>query len=104
MRRNRYEILLPLAYNDGRAIEVEKFQETEQELVTKFGALTTDTISATGTWVYKGVLYRDKLVRMRLDTAATTDVKRFFKRYKKTLKERFQQIDIWITVHSIEVI
>src|SRR5215471_4937394 len=79
MRRKRYEILLPLVYNDGRLIEAEKFQETEQDLVAKFGALTTDTIIATGTWVSKGVLYKDKLVRMKIDAPATTVVKDFFK-------------------------
>jgi hypothetical protein len=35
----RYEILLPLNYNDGTPIEPEKFQETRRELVEQFGAL-----------------------------------------------------------------
>ena len=38
----RYEILLPLNYNDGTPIEPEKFQETRRELVEHFGALTMD--------------------------------------------------------------
>jgi hypothetical protein len=38
----RYEILLPLFYNDGRSIEAEKFTETDQELVAQFGATSTD--------------------------------------------------------------
>ena len=37
----RYEILLPLQYNDGTPVEPEKFQETRRELVRRFGALTT---------------------------------------------------------------
>ena len=36
----RYEILLPLKYNDGTAVEPEKFQATRRELVGQFGALT----------------------------------------------------------------
>jgi len=36
----RYEILLPLKYNDGSDIESEKLLETKQELVHRFGALT----------------------------------------------------------------
>ncbi len=39
----RYEILLPLKYNDGSPIEAEKFQATRRELVAQFGALTMDT-------------------------------------------------------------
>ena len=39
----RYEILLPLKYNDGTAVEPEKFQATRRELVGQFGALTIVT-------------------------------------------------------------
>jgi hypothetical protein len=36
----RYEILLPLKYNDGTAVEPETFQATRRELVGQLGALT----------------------------------------------------------------
>ena len=35
MPLERYEILLPLKYNDGTPIEPEKFQQTRKELVEK---------------------------------------------------------------------
>ncbi len=44
----RYEILLPLFYNDGRRIEEEKFTETDKELVAQFSATSTDTIIVKG--------------------------------------------------------
>jgi hypothetical protein len=37
---DRYEILLPLKYNDGTAVEPEMFQATRRELVGQLGALT----------------------------------------------------------------
>ncbi len=40
----RFEILLPLFYNDGRPIEREKFLQTDDELVQQFGATSTDTV------------------------------------------------------------
>lgn len=55
MTLKRYEILLPLVYNDGAKIEEEKFFQTNQELLGKFSTSTTDTITASGSWVYKGV-------------------------------------------------
>lgn len=55
MRLKRYEILLPLLYNDGDVPESEN-SET------------------------------------------------FFRQYKEVLKERFKQIDIWITSYEIDVI
>jgi hypothetical protein len=54
-------------------------------------------------WQYGGARYRDELLRIRIDTgdpAATL----FLTSYKGLLKERFQQIDIWITAHELEVI
>ncbi len=44
----RFEILLPLFYNDGRPIEQEKFLQTDDELVQLFGASGTDLIAVRG--------------------------------------------------------
>ena len=104
MRIKRYEILLPLVYNYGKEIEKEKFFRTDQELVEKFGATTTDTTIAIGSWVYKGVLYKDRLIRIRVDVEDTEDARKFLEDFKEVLKERFKQIDIWITGYDIEVI
>jgi hypothetical protein len=37
----RYEIYLPLLYNDGTPIEPEKFDYVERELVERFGGVTS---------------------------------------------------------------
>lgn len=104
MRLKRYEILLPLSYNDGSPIESEKFAQTFRELRNQFGAATLDSAIVIGHWVYKGVLYKDKLIRFRIDIAGNPKTRKFFEDYKKVLKERFKQLDIWITVSDIEVI
>jgi hypothetical protein len=44
----RFEILLPLFYNDGRAVEDHKFIDTDDELVATFGATSTDTVTGVG--------------------------------------------------------
>ena len=67
-RTKRFEILLPLTYNDGRLIEPEKFDQTAEELCDHFGAITQDTVRITGTWKYGGTRYRDDLFRIRIDT------------------------------------
>lgn len=36
MPSERYEILLPLKYNDGTPVEPEKFQQARRELVQRF--------------------------------------------------------------------
>ena len=104
MKLRRFEILLPLVYNDGTEIEKEKFDQTNEELLSQFGAVTFDSVIASGHWLYKGVLYQDQLIRLRVDTRELKNARNFLKKYKQVLKKRFRQIDIWITAHDIEIL
>ncbi len=104
MRLRRYEILLPLLYNDGTKIEKEKFLATNEDLLNKFGATTTDTTKIVGRWLYQNQLFEDKIMRIIVDVPEEEDHEDFFKKYKEILKERFRQIDIWITSYEINVI
>ena len=104
MKLKRFEILLPLNYNDGKPIEQDKFLATHRELVERFGATTVDTTKASGTWVYRGVTYEDLLVRVTIDSGDPDAAFQFLREYKETLKSRFEQLDIWITAHDVELI
>jgi hypothetical protein len=99
----RFEILLPLNYNDGSLIEPEKFLRTVDELCERFGGINQDTTRVSGTWKYGGTRYRDDLIRMRVDSDDRNAIG-YFRAQKETWKDRFQQIDIWITAHEIEII
>jgi hypothetical protein len=103
VRTTRYEILLPLNYNDGGEIEPEKFDQTADELCDRFGGVTQDTVRVTGTWKYGGTRYRDILYRIRVDTTDRS-ARTFLQSRKEIWKERFQQLDIWITSHQIDVL
>jgi hypothetical protein len=92
-----------LTYNDGMPIEAEKFDQTREELCERFGGITQDTVRITGTWKYGGARYRDELIRIRFDTNAPS-ANAFLQTQKEVWKERFQQIDIWITASEIEII
>jgi hypothetical protein len=100
----RFEILLPLFYNDGRPIEDEKFVETDDELVQAFGATSTDSVIVRGHWVYQSTRYEDRLVRIRVDVADTPENWQLMRGAKDSLKQRFAQLDIWITASRVEVI
>lgn len=100
----RFEILLPLFYNDGQAIEREKFVETDDQLVQRFSATSTDTVVVRGQWMYASTKYSDQLVRVRLDLDDTPENWQAVRDIKESLKERFDQLDIWITAHRIDVI
>jgi hypothetical protein len=102
-RVRRYEVLLPLKYNDGREVEPEKIDQTTREFSNRFGAVTQDLIRVSGIWRYGEEWYQDHLLRLRVDTG-DPHARRFFRTMKESWKERFDQIDIWITAHRIEVI
>jgi uncharacterized lipoprotein YmbA len=99
----RFEFLLPMTYNDGTAIESEKFDQTALELTDRFDGISQDLILVHGLWKFAKTVYSDKLLRLRVDTQDRS-ARKFFKAHKAIWKQRFQQIDLWITVHEIEVI
>ncbi len=102
-RIKRFELLLPLKYNDGREIESEKLDQATMELTERFEGVTQDLIKAVGIWKYGSLHFRDELVRFRIDTADHQAIP-FFRAQKEVWKTRLEQIDIWITAHEIEVI
>jgi hypothetical protein len=100
----RFEILLPLFYNDGRPIEAEKIAATDDELIQSFGATSSDTVVVRGRWQYQSTIYSDQLIRVRVDVADTPENWESMRRLKEVLKTRFEQLDIWITAHRIEIV
>ena len=100
----RFEILLPLFYNDGRPVESEKYLETDDELVRTFGAASTDTVVVRGRWLYQSTIYQDRLLRVRVDVEDSPGNWQAMRQIKEVLKKRFDQIDIWITAHRIDIL
>ena len=100
----RFEILLPLFYNDGRPVEREKFLETDDELVQRFGATSTDTVAVSGRWLYQSTVYQDQLIRVRIDVEDVESNWQSMRDFKEVLKSRFEQLDIWITASRIDVL
>ena len=92
-----------MTFNDGTDVGHEKITQTTDELSDHFGGTTHDLLRATGTWKYGGTRYRDELLRVRVDSDDAGAVA-YLRSYKQILKQRFQQIDIWITAHDIRVI
>ena len=100
---NRYDIYLPLKYNDGSDIEPEKFEEIQQQLIAVFGAMTVSSLSAPfqGIWRYGGVEFVDDIIRIEI---ITNEELEFFKNFKRRLKRTLRQIDILITMQYIHTI
>lgn len=100
----RYEILLPLRLNDGRPVPDDWIVETCAELEQKFGAVTWEQQPIQGMWRYEGDVFRDTNTRLIVDVPDSEDHRTFFIAFKEKLKVRFDQIDIWLISHPIDVI
>lgn len=102
--RRRYEILLPLQFNDGGAIPEALLWQTVEELEYRYGAVSWDSQIVRGIWEHEGAVYRDNNTRLVLDVEDSQENRAFFTALKETLKMRFRQLDIWITSYIVDVI
>ena len=100
----RYEIFLPRRFNDGSPVPDDLIADTLLELRQRFGAVSSETQTTYGTWEYEGAEYRDDLVRVFVDVADISANREFFQDLKDRLKARFQQIEIWMTTYTIDVV
>src|SRR5688572_5877812 len=100
----RYEILVPLLFNDGSPVPEQLLAQTFTELREKFGAASWETQKLRGSWEHEGTVYEDNLTRFFVDVPDVPEHRVFFQHLKEQLKRRFNQLEIWITSHPIDVI
>lgn len=100
----RYEVLLPLRYNDGSPIPDTLVADTLIELEDQFGAVSCETQTIRGQWRADGHSYRDDLIRLFVDVDDTPENREYFLSAKERFKARFQQLEIWLTTYLIEVL
>ncbi len=100
----RFELLLPLEFNDGRPVPREYLAEIAIEIQRRFGGVSWETQAIEGIWRQGGVAYRDRLNRVFVDAEDSKENREFFRSIKNRLKSQLQQLDIWLTVHPIEIL
>ena len=102
-RWRRFEVLLPLQFNDGRNVPAEWLSEAVLELVDHFGAASYETQKLEGHWRHGGIVYRDNLVRLVVDVPDTAQSRRWMKEFKGRWKNRLEQLELWMVSSRIEV-
>lgn len=100
----RFEMLLPQHFNNGQPVPQATFTETLRELQERFGGLSAETQDIQGYSVHRGRPFTDDLVRIYVDVPDTAENRQFFAELKERLKERFEQVEIWIATHAIEIL
>jgi hypothetical protein len=99
----RFEILLPLQFNDGREVPPDWLAEAVLEIVEKFDVASYETQKVEGHWRHQGILYRDNLVKIVIDASDEEANREWMRDYKARWKEKLEQLDLWLVSYTIDV-
>ena len=99
----RFEVLLPLRFNDGREVSPEWLAEAVLEVVGRFGAASYETQKVEGHWRQGGITYRDDLVRVVVDVPDTPDNRSWMREFKVRWRTRLEQLELWVVSYQIEI-
>ncbi len=102
-RWRRFEVLLPLRFNDGREVPDEWLADAVLEIVDYFGAASYETQKVEGHWRHGGVVYRDVLVRIVVDVPDLDDNRCWMHQFKARWKARLEQLDLWMVSYTIDI-
>jgi hypothetical protein len=102
-RWRRFEVLLPLRFNDGRDVPGEWIAEAVLEIVDYFGAASYETQKVEGHWRHSGILYRDDLVRIVVDVPDSPRNRQWMKQFKDRWKVRLEQLELWMVSYRIDI-
>jgi hypothetical protein len=99
----RYEVLLPLQFNDGRDVPAVWLAEAVFDIVDHFGAASYETQNVEGHWRHAGVVYRDNLVKLVVDVPDSSANRQWMKQFKAGWMSRLEQLDLWMVSYRIEI-
>jgi hypothetical protein len=99
----RFEVLLPLQFNDGREVPPEWIAEAVLEVAGFFGAASYETQKIEGHWRGASVVYRDNLTRVVVDVLDTTINRKWMKEFKERWKFRLEQLELWMVSYRIDI-
>jgi hypothetical protein len=99
----RFEVLLPLRFNDGRDVPPEWLAEAVLEVVDHFGAASYETQKIEGHWRHGGVSYRDDLVRVVVDVPDTAENRGWIKEFKGRWKAKLEQLELWVVSYLLDI-
>ena len=97
-KSRRYEVLLPVRFNDGQDVPEKLLGEAVNEIVHQLNAATFYKETAEGRWRHEEALFRDDLAL--IDTATN---RKWMKAFKERWKRRLKQLEIWMVSYKIDI-
>jgi hypothetical protein len=101
----RYDIFLPLTFNDGRPIPAEYFDAVERRLLAHFGGVTAQQrdFPLRGAWQSASQVYLDQVIVLTALDFRQRGSTRFIGELKRDLLRDFDQLEILITESALRV-
>ena len=102
-RRRRFEILLPLQFNNRKHVPAGELEEAKRELLKLFGGVTWEKQAWGGLWEDGGVEYEDSLMRVFVDTTDLESDRKRMQQFNERWRKRLDQVQLYMTSRLIEV-
>ncbi len=99
----RYEVLLPVRFNDGRRVPKSWLARAFNEVVDHFGAASYECQAVEGKWRNGRKVFRDYLSRIIVDVPDTPESRRWMRQFKSRWKVRLDQLELWMVSYRIDV-
>jgi hypothetical protein len=99
----RFEVLLPLNFNDGREVPDELLAEAVLEVRTRFNAVRYESQRMEGQWEEGGTLYKDELSCLVVDVPDTARNRKWMKQFKARWRERLQLVELWMVSYRVDI-
>lgn len=98
----RFEILIPLADNEGRLFAPDKIQRVGDALLARFSGCRCQPFAPyLGLWKFRGHVYREGLLLFTVDGPRADESLDWMLAFKKRLKQQFGQIEIYLAVTEL---
>ena len=102
-KSRRYEVLLPVRFNDGRDVPEELLAEAVNEIVVQFSAVTFHRQTVEGHWRHEEITFRDDLAILVIDLPDTASNRKWMKAFKGRWKKRLDQLELWMVSYPIDI-
>lgn len=98
----RFELLIPVADNQGRPFPWPKIERVSSTLLERFEGCRSQPLTPyLGFWKFRGRVYREGLLLFTVDAPRADESLGWMLAYKERLKRQFQQIDIYLAVSEL---
>jgi len=99
-----YDLHVPLLDHNGAAIPTEKLARLKKLVLDHFGGFTFFPQENDGAWRMGNVVFRDRIVILRVLSDEPRRSRDFFAQIKQELKKEWGQQDVLIVVRDVKVV